>query len=122
MLRTILIAEDYEDTRSLMKVILEGFGYKIIEASDGIEAVEMFKLHNPDLTLMDLAMPQMDGLTATETIRSLDHGAATPIIAVSAYSEHFHDKAIKAGCSDVIKKPVDFTSLINMLEEYFAVL
>lgn len=119
MQRTILIAEDYDDTRTLMKVILEGFGYKIIEASDGIQAVEMFKLHNPDLTLMDLAMPQMDGLTATETIRSLEPGANVPIIAVSAYSEHFHDKALKAGCNDIIKKPVNFTSLVTMLGEYF---
>lgn len=119
MQKTILIAEDYEDTRSLMKVVLEGFGYKIIEAADGVQAVEMFKIRNPDLTLMDLAMPQMDGLTETATIRSFKKGANVPIIAVSAYSEHFHDKAIKAGCSEIIKKPVDFTSLINLLGEYF---
>lgn len=120
MKRTILIAEDFEDTRSLIKLILESFGYRIIEAADGIKAVEMFKLFNPDLILIDLAMPKMDGLAATETIRLLELGSDVPIIAVSAHGEHFYDKAIEAGCSDLMEKPIDFNKLITMLEEYFA--
>lgn len=119
MQRTILIAEDFEDTRHLMKLIIESFGYNIIEAVDGVQAVDLFKLHNPALILMDLAMPQMDGLTATETIRSLEAGSDVPIIAVSAYSEHFYNKAIKAGCNDIIEKPIDFNTLVSMVEDYF---
>jgi CheY-like chemotaxis protein len=119
MQKTILIAEDFDDTRHLMKLILESYEYKVVEASDGNQAVEMFNIHKPDLILMDLAMPQMDGLTATETIRTIENGAGIPIIAVSAFSEHFYDKAIEAGCNDIIEKPVDFNKLISMVDESF---
>lgn len=72
MRKKVLIAEDYEDTRTLMRFILEGFGYQVLEAADGQEAVATAKAEHPDLVLMDISMPVMDGLTATQIIRRFD--------------------------------------------------
>lgn len=119
MERTILVAEDFDDTRLLIKVILESYEYGVIEALDGVNAVEMFKRHSPDLVLMDMAMPGMDGLSATRTIRSLENGAGVPIIAITAHGAHFYEKAIAAGCSELIEKPVDFDSLLSAISRYF---
>lgn len=119
MEKTILVADDYEDDRMLTKFILESYGYKIIGAFNGKNAVEMFKLHSPDLILMDLAMPELDGLSATETIRLLDNGKDIPIFAVTAHGKHFYEKVIAAGCSGLIEKPVDFNLLIDTISRYF---
>jgi len=119
MEKTVLVADDFDDDRHLMKFILESYEYKVIEANDGENAVEMFKLHSPDLILMDLAMPGMDGLTATKTIRSLEKGNDIPIFAVTAHGRHFYEKVIAAGCSGLIDKPVDFNSLTSTISRYF---
>src|SRR5215204_470281 len=98
--RTILIVEDYEDTRLFMKLLLESYGYEVIEAADGSEAVESLKAHLPDLVLMDISMPVMDGITATRTIRGFENGGNVPIIAVTAYGRVLHRKVLDAGCDD----------------------
>lgn len=116
--KTILVVEDFDDSRHLMTFILASYGYRVIEAADGFEGIELFNKHRPDLILTDIAMPLMDGLTATKAIRSLDHGGVIPIIAVTAHGEHFHDKAIESGCDDLIEKPVDFDSLLTMISKY----
>lgn len=119
MEKTILVADDFDEDRMLMKFILESYEYKIIEAFNGENAVEMFRLHSPDLVLMDLAMPEMDGLTAAETIRLLETGSDVPIFAVTAHGNHFYEKVIAAGCSGLIEKPVDFNLLITTISHYF---
>ena len=118
MSRIVLIVEDYEDTRSFMKIILEGYGYEVIEAADGVQAIESIKHHFPDLILMDVSMPVMDGLTATKTIRKFKNAAEIPIIAVTAHGKDFYEKAIEAGCNDLISKPIDFDSLEPVLNKY----
>src|SRR5688500_5291705 len=118
MQRLILIVEDYEDARLCLKLLLESYGYKVIEAADGVEAVEAVKQRFPDLILMDISMPLMDGLTAAETIRTFEKTTEIPIIAVTAHGTHFHEKAIKAGCNDLIGKPIDFDALESLLNGY----
>lgn len=120
MRKKVLIAEDYDDTRSLMRFILEGFGYQVLEATDGKEAVEAIKVERPDLVLMDISMPVMDGLTATQIIRRSDSGAHLPIIAVTAYGDSYYRKAIEAGCDDLINKPLDFDNLEPVLNQYLS--
>ncbi len=118
MTKKVLIVEDYEDTRSFMKFLLEGYGYKVSEATDGREAVESVKQEFPDLILMDMSMPEMDGLTATKIIREFDGTAKLPIIAVTAHGESYYRKAIEAGCDDLINKPLDFGVLDSILHQY----
>jgi CheY-like chemotaxis protein len=116
--RKVLIVEDYEDSREFMKFLLESYGYEVTEAVDGLEAIESFKHHFPDLVLMDIAMPVMDGLSATKAIRKLKRGTEIPIVAVTAHDGRFHEKAIEAGCSGVIGKPIDFDSFEPILKQY----
>lgn len=116
--KTVLIVEDYADTRTMMKFLLQRFGYEVVEAADGQEAVEKVKQVNPDLILMDLSLPVMDGLTATQTIRKFDGFGKIPIIAVTAYGNSYYRRAIEAGCDDLINKPLDFDKLEPVLEQY----
>lgn len=114
----ILIVEDYEDTRFLMKFLLESFGYQVIEATDGLEAVDRFKNQHPDLILMDISLPVVDGLTATKVIREFDATGKVPIIAVTAFGNSYYKQAMEAGCNDLISKPLDFDKLEPVLNKY----
>ena len=118
MKRTVLIVEDYDDTRFCMNLILESYGYQVIEASNGLEAIESLKDNFPDLILMDISMPVMDGITATKTIRKSKQGGEIPILAVTAHGKKFFEEAMDAGCNDLIEKPVDFDSLKSVLNQY----
>jgi CheY-like chemotaxis protein len=118
MKKTVMIVEDYEDARGFMKFLIESYGYQVIEATDGIQAIDKFKNFRPDLILMDMSLPVVDGLTATKTIRGFDEGAQTPIIAITAFGKNYFNKAIEAGCNDLIDKPVDFEVLEPVLNQY----
>ena len=120
MVKKVLIVEDYEDTREFMKILLESYGYKVIEAADGIEAIDRVKQFHPDLILMDISLPVVDGLTATRAIREFDADSKVPIIAVTAFGKNYYKKAIEAGCNDLIDKPVDFDSLEPILKSYLS--
>jgi len=120
MQKKILIAEDYADIRLMMKLLVGGYGYEVIEAADGLEAVEKARQYHPDLVLMDLSMPEMNGLTATEIIRTLDGMEKIPIIAVTAFGKSYYSEAIQAGCNDVLNKPLDFNNLEPLLSQYLA--
>ena len=120
MAKKVLIVEDYEDTRGFMKFLLESYGYLVIEAADGIEAVDQAEQQHPDLILMDVSLPLVDGLTATRVIRKTVANAEIPIIAVTAFGKSYYKKAIEAGCNDLIDKPVDFNVLEPILNEYLA--
>ena len=116
--KTILVVEDYADSRSMMKFMLESDGYQVLEASNGQEAVERVRQQKPDLILMDMSMPVMDGLEATRIIRGFDGGGRLPIIAVTAYGKSYYRQALEAGCDDLINKPLDPTTLQPILEQY----
>lgn len=118
MAKKVLIAEDYADTRSFMKFLIESYGYQALEAKDGEEAVATVQQEQPDLILMDLSMPIMDGLAATRVIRKFNGMAKLPIIAVTAHGQSFYRLALEAGCDDLINKPLDFATLEPVLNQY----
>lgn len=102
----------------MMKLMLEINGYETIEATDGFEAVEKAYKFHPDLVLMDIAMPLLDGLEATKAIRQFDRDADVPIVAVTAYGDYYKEKALDAGCTDVIGKPLPFEHLKATIDSY----
>ena len=118
MRKKVLIAEDQNDIRQMMKLMLELNGFEAIEAVDGFDAVEKAYKHHPDLVLMDIAMPLLDGLGATRAIRQFDDDSEVPIVAVTAYGEFYRQKAMDAGCTDVIGKPMQFENLKATIDGY----
>jgi CheY-like chemotaxis protein len=118
MAKTILVVEDFKDTRILMKFLLEDLGYQVLEAEDGWEAVESVKRKVPDLILMDMAMPYTDGLSATKIIRQIKETSKIPIIAFTASGEFIHKQAIEAGCDALLMKPLDTDKLKSILNQY----
>lgn len=120
MAKVILIVEDYEDTREFMKFLLEKHGYEVIEAGDGIEAIERFKKIHPDLILMDVSLPIVDGLTATKAIRESNRGEDIPIIAITAFGNLYLERALEAGCNELLNKPLDIDSLETILGRYLS--
>jgi CheY-like chemotaxis protein len=118
MRKRVLVADDYDDVRGMMKIFLEKGGYEVLEAADGFEAVKRAVDDHPDLILMDLAMPVMDGIQATTAIRQHDELAATPIVAITAYADFYHERALDVGCNDIIQKPVDFGRLRPIIASY----
>jgi len=116
--KKVLIAEDYADIRTMMRILVRTYGYEVIEARDGSEAIEKAKQHQPDFIFMDLMMPVLDGITATQVIREMESCSEVPIVAVTAYERSFFNKALEAGCNEVIEKPLDFNSLKPLLSQY----
>ncbi|MEP6911220.1 MAG: response regulator [bacterium] len=115
--RTILVVEDAEDARYLMRLELERLGYLVIEAEDGKRAVEMALADRPDIILMDLSLPVMDGFAATEKIRTTDGLEGVPIIAVTAHQEtDFRAGAKAAGFDAYVTKPIDINWLSELIE------
>jgi CheY-like chemotaxis protein len=113
---TILVVEDYEDTSLTMRLALEDRGYRILEASDGASAVELAERERPDIILMDLSLPVMDGIAATERIRSNPEMGDTVVVAVTAHSDQDHRaRALAAGCNAFVTKPIDFEWLNDLL-------
>ena len=102
----------------MMKILLEIQGYDVIEAADGYEAVEKAVEEEPDLILMDIAMPVMDGIDSTKTIRRHEELNGIPIVAVTAYGDFYSSRARNAGCADVLQKPIDFAQLKPIVERY----
>ncbi len=115
---TVLVVEDFEDNRFMMRRLLEMSGYQVLEAVDGQQAVEMARQENPQLILMDLSLPKLDGLAATRRIREHVELKKIPIVAVSAHdTADFHAQALAAGCNEYVTKPIDFDQLMNLLEK-----
>ena len=115
---TVLLVEDTEDNRFMMRRLLEMSGYEVIEATNGEEAVRKAEAETPDLILMDLSLPMIDGLAATRLIRKLPNLRKTPIIAVSAHdTSDFLAEALGAGCNSYITKPIDFNELEQLIAQ-----
>ena len=113
---TILVVEDYEDTSLAMRLALEDRGYRIIEAADGAQAVEVAARERPEIILMDLQLPVLDGLAATERIRANPELSETIIVAVTAHQEaDYRARALAAGCNAFVSKPIDFEWLNELL-------
>ncbi len=114
----MLVVEDDEDIRLIMRLSLEELGYRVVEASNGEEAVEAAWRTCPNAILMDLSLPQLDGLTATRRIRQDPQMKDVPVIAVTAHHEaQFRANALAAGCNAYTTKPVDFNWLDELLHQ-----
>jgi two-component system cell cycle response regulator DivK len=114
--KTVLVVEDYADSRFMMARLLEMSGFRVLEAADGREAVEIAERECPDVVLMDLQMPVLDGFTATSIIRRIESTCRVPVIAVSAQStEDYVSAARRVGCDHFVAKPVDFDLLLGLV-------
>jgi len=118
--KTILVAEDSADTRAVLRRVLASDGYRVVEAADGREAVEVALRECPDLVVMDLNMPVMDGLAATERIRELrDKCGNVPVVAVTAFDTYgMREAAEEVGCNAYLLKPL----ILDELESVVAAL
>jgi two-component system cell cycle response regulator DivK len=118
MSKKILVVEDTEDNRQILRDLLGMAGYDIIEAQDGAEGVAKAAEHKPDLILMDVQMPVMDGFEATRRIKAVPLLKAIPVIAVTSYAlSGDEDKARKAGCDGYIAKPFSPRALLAKVRE-----
>jgi CheY-like chemotaxis protein len=115
--KTILVAEDSADTRAVLRRVLASYGYRVVEAADGGEAVELALRECPDLVVMDLNMPVMDGLAAAGRIRELkDRCGDVPIVAVTAFDTYgMREGAREAGCDAYLLKPLALDELESVV-------
>ncbi|MFL6276906.1 MAG: response regulator [Blastocatellia bacterium] len=117
--KRVLLVDDFDDSRFSLSKLLEIEGYEVIEATDGAQAIERALADKPDLILMDLSLPVIDGLSATRQIRQSNAMKRVPIIALTAHDlVDIQTQAEDAGCTDYAPKPVDFTMLIDMMAKY----
>ncbi len=113
---TILVIEDYSDSRTLLSAWLRAQGYKVIEARNGKEGLLQANRVIPDLILMDLAMPELDGVEAARQIRNRYLLSQTPIFAISGYATRdVKADAQAAGCTEVFGKPLDLEALLEKI-------
>jgi CheY-like chemotaxis protein len=98
--------------------MLELRGFRVMEAADGYEAVECAERETPDLILMDMSLPGMDGLAATRRIKKTEEGQDVPIIGITAHGNFYNDKAMDVGCDLIISKPVDIETLETVISMY----
>jgi len=120
-LRTILLVEDFDDTRLMMKLWLVKNGYRVLEAETGQEAINVAQHERPDLIIMDVMMPGMNGLDATQRIREYQALRRTPIVAVSAYgADEYRSIAIEAGCNEYVSTPFEPSALAEMIKSLIA--
>ena len=120
--KTVLVVDDAPDIRKLLGMMLRLKGVGVAEAEDGERAVELAPQVLPDLILMDLSMPVLDGYEATRRIKALPGCGAIPVVAVSAFcDERKKQAALSAGCEDCLDKPVDFILLGGLIEKHLGV-
>ena len=114
--RTILIVDDFDDTRLLLRTWLQKKGFRVVEAENGIRAIFAAESERPDLIIMDVEMPELDGLEATRKIRALKGFEAVPIVAVSAYgADQYRDHALAAGCDEYVSTPFEPDELERLI-------
>ena len=119
MSRKILIVEDQEDNRKILRDLLSSAGFEIIEAVTGEEGVVQAEMHLPDLILMDIQLPGMDGYEATRRIKATPGLTKIPIIAVTSYALSGDDvKAMAAGCDAYVTKPFSPRALLVKIREF----
>jgi len=120
--KTILIVEDEPRNMKLLRDLLQRFGYETIEAFDGEQGVKLSVEKMPNLILMDIMMPKMDGLEATRIIKANTKTKHIPIIALTSYAmKGDREKAIEAGCDGYIAKPIDIKEVLKTIETYSTV-
>ncbi len=119
---TILVVEDHSDSRTLLSAWLRAKGYKVVEARTGKEGLLQANRVRPDLILMDLTLPELDGVEATRQIRTRHLLSQTPIFAISSYAtREIKADARAAGCTEVFGKPLDLEALLGRIREALGV-
>ena len=118
-MKRILVVEDNEDNMRLVRFILKKRGHEVIEAGDGTEGVALAVQEKPDLILMDIQLPDIDGLEAMKRIRASEADSDIPIIALTSYAmPGDREKALAAGCNGYITKPIDVETFMAEIEKY----
>lgn len=118
-MKKILIVEDNEDNMYLIGFIIKKRGYDVIEARNGREGVELAGKETPDLILMDIQLPDFDGLEATRKIRKSDNASDIPIIALTSYAmAGDRQQTLNAGCNGYIEKPINPNTIMDEIEKY----
>jgi two-component system cell cycle response regulator DivK len=121
MSKRILIVEDQEDNRTILRDLLSNVGYELIEAVDGVEGIAMAEREQPDLILMDIQLPVVDGYQATQRIKANPNLRAIPVIAVTSYAlSGDEEKARAAGCDGYVTKPFSPRELLARVREFLA--
>ena len=113
---TILIAEDYDDNRELLRLLLNAAGYDVQEARNGAECVKIARRHPPDLVMVDLSMPELDGWGVYRELKSFPATAAIPCVAVTAHVESDRDRVLKSGFDAFVSKPFRTDELLATVE------
>lgn len=115
--QTVLVVDDVADNLILLSLSLQDMGYRVVTAANGQDALAVAKMARPDLILMDIAMPQQDGLAATRHIREQAELSDVPVIALTAFdTEGFRQAAFDAGFNGYLTKPVDFDRLKRLMQ------
>ena len=115
----VLLVEDNEVNRYLARFLLEHGGFAVITANNGMEALEQARARKPDLILMDIQMPVMDGYEATRALKADPVLQSVPVVAITAYAmPHEREQALAAGCAGHIEKPIDTSTFIATLHTY----
>lgn len=118
---TILLVEDHQEIWDFLSRRLKRRGYEVVVAQDGQEGIDKARSEPPDLILLDMNLPVMDGWTVAKTLRGEEATKAIPIIALTAHAmAGDREKALQAGCDDYHAKPIDFSQLINQIEAALA--
>lgn len=118
MSKKILIVEDTRDIAEALSELLRMRGFLPIVASGGFEGIRLAREETPDLILMDVAMPDLDGISAVKEIRTMPGTALTPILAVTSYAEGYRAELIEAGCNEVFSKSSFISSFAPTLRRY----
>lgn len=115
----VLVVDDHEDTRFMLTTLLGRYGYDVVEAADGVEALRLIESKRPDVVLMDGSLPRLDGLTTTRRIRESSTFGSIPIILISGHIEpSYRMTAFAVGCDDFLIKPIDFARLEDALKKF----
>ena len=118
-MKKVLVVEDSETNLYLMRTILQKLSYQVIEAQDGFSGVDLAQSERPDLILMDIQLPGLDGYEATKRIRAFEALKEIPIIAITSYAmAGDEEKTLAAGCTAYMKKPIEPKSFIEELKKY----
>lgn len=113
---TVLVVDDTDAARIVLRMQLKILGYRVLEARNGREAVEVGRRERPDLILMDISMPVLDGLEAARLLRASAETADIPIVALSAFPDHkFRERAREAGCREFAAKPIEMNDLGELI-------
>jgi two-component system cell cycle response regulator DivK len=115
----VLVVEDNEKNSKLVRDVLEASGYRTLEATTGAQAVELAAEHTPDLVLMDIRLPDIDGVEALSRLRADERTASIPVLAVTAQAmQDDRERFLAAGFDNYLSKPVDVIELINAVREH----